>query len=134
MLFQLCCGFGQRGGEEEEEEEEEKSGLEWSTHSEDYAWLSGLHGGEDMVFCALEHALEDREVGDDAAGVEVLVAVEDDFVAFRCDFQVRVSGVDGAADEVVVLDDEALEFVLLLVGSYDVCSRGPEKVVAQEHS
>ena len=34
--------------------------------------------GEDVVFGAFEDAFEDGEVGDDAAGVEIFVAVEED--------------------------------------------------------
>jgi hypothetical protein len=46
-----------------------------------HAVLSGVDEGEDVVVGAFEDAFEDCQVGHDAAGVEVLGAVEDDLVA-----------------------------------------------------
>lgn len=66
------------------------------------ARLVRRYQGEEMVLGALKHALEDRHVRDDAAGIEVLEALEDDVVADGGNGQFRVARVDGAPHKVVV--------------------------------
>ena len=101
---------------------------------EDEAGLVGLDDGEDVVLGALEHALEDDQVGEGGAGGEVLEAVEDEAVARGGDARVVVARVDGGAAEVVVLDDELLVALALLLGAEDAGGGGPHEVVAQDHT
>lgn len=68
-----------------------------------HAVLSRVDEGEDMVFGAFQDAFEDGQVGDDAAGVEVLEAIEDDLVAVGGDFEIAVARVDGASDELSIV-------------------------------
>ena len=67
-----------------------------SKYREDDAGLLRLDNGEDVLVGSLQHALQRRQVGDDAARVEVLEAVEDDAVAIGDDVLVVVARVDGA--------------------------------------
>lgn len=97
-------------------------------------WLVRRCEREDVVFRAVEDAFEDGEIRDDASGVEVLEAVEEDAIAFGNYLEVVVSRVDGTADEVVVLDDELLDAVGLVGVADYVCGGGPEEVVAEEHA
>lgn len=52
-----------------------------------------------MVICAFQNAFQDREVRHNTTGVEVLGAIEDDFVAFGSNLEIAVAWVDSASDE-----------------------------------
>jgi len=90
------------------------------------------HNGEDVLRwrSTFHRAFENSQIGNHPAGVEVLSAVVGDLVVVVCDFQVVVAGVDGAADEVVVLGDELCVALCLFGGADYVGGCGPEEVVA----
>lgn len=64
-----------------------------------HAVLFGVDEGEDMIFRAIQHTLQDSQVGHHTARVEVLRTIEDDFVAFGSDFEITVARVHGASNE-----------------------------------
>ena len=98
------------------------------------AGLLGGDDGEDMVAGLHVDTLENDEVGESAAGGEVLETVEDKTLTIGGDAAVVVTGVDGSTDERVGLEDGLLPALLLLLGTDDAGEGGPLQVVTQEHT
>ena len=59
-----------------------------------------------MVICAFQNAFQDREVRHNTTGVEVLGAIEDNFVAFRSNLEIAVARIDGSANELSKLQSD----------------------------
>ena len=87
-----------------------------------------------MLVCTLVDALENRQIRNNAPGVEVLEAAEDDVIAVVDNLLVVVARVHGAADKVNVLCDKLLRPVFLLIGAHDVGGPGPKKMVTKKHA
>lgn len=96
--------------------------------------LLGANHSEDVVGGALQHALQHGQVGNNAAGVEVLEAIEDDVITLRRDLQVVVARIDGTTEEQVVADNILLQSLSLLSRADDIGRGRPEQVVAQQHT
>ena len=65
------------------------------------------------------YPFKDSQIRDYTAGVEVLEATEDDMIAIILDDLVVIAWIDGATDEVIVLNDQLLRALILVVRAHD---------------
>ena len=86
---------------------------------------------EDVIAGAVEVAFEHGQVRDHASSVEVLEAIEYKLVVLGGDFEIIVSRVNGAANEIIVRDDELLIAIGLFLCTDNISGGTPEKVVAK---
>lgn len=75
------------------------------------ARLVCLCKGEDVVPSVFVDTLKNSKVRNNATRVEELEPIEDNVVAIGFDGKITVSRINGAANEIVVLDDELLDAI-----------------------
>lgn len=58
--------------------------------------MDGGYIGENVILGSFKNSFQNSQIGDNTAGVEMLVAVEDQMVSMISDLEVIITGIDSS--------------------------------------
>lgn len=64
-----------------------------------HPFLVGIHESEDMILTPFQHTLQNSQIRNHTTSVEILKAIENQFVDLRRNLQIAIARVDSTADE-----------------------------------